>query len=104
EHGQVEIVLAAHAAEHGMYVPGGAVDVELHLHHAVDHRLDVFFSGACLHHHDHGLPPSDCMRVRCTVRASSIMRSKTRRRPSGGKGPPLEAITLANTSLSRLGS
>src|ERR1035438_469869 len=104
EHTQVELLLAAHAAEHGVDVPRRAVDVELHLHHAVNHRLDVFFGGACLHDHDHGLSPSDCMRCRCTVRASSIMRSKTRRRPSGGSGPPLDAITLANTSLSRLGS
>ena len=48
---EVEIVLAAHAAEHGVDHAGGAVHVEAHLHQAVDHRLDLRFGGALLHHH-----------------------------------------------------
>ena len=51
EHREVEIVLAAHAAEHGVDHARGAMHVEAHLDHAVDHALDLLFGGALLHHH-----------------------------------------------------
>ena len=48
--GRIEIVLAAHAAEHGVHHAGGAVHVEAQIHQAVDHVLDLLFGGALLHH------------------------------------------------------
>ena len=47
---QVEIVLAADPAQHGVDHAGGAVHVEAQLHQAVDHVLDLLFGGALLHH------------------------------------------------------
>jgi hypothetical protein len=49
-------------------------------------------------------PVSPSLRIRCSVRISSIMRSKRRFTASGGSGPWFCAITFANTSSSRLGS
>ena len=49
EDGEVEIVLAADAAEHGVDHAGGAVHVEAEIHQAIDHVLDLLFGGALLH-------------------------------------------------------
>ncbi len=46
---QVEIVLAAHAAQHGVDHAGGAVHVEPQLHQPLDHGIDLLFGGALLH-------------------------------------------------------
>jgi hypothetical protein len=57
EHGQVELALAAHAAEQRVNHAGGAVHIEAHLHQAVDHRLDLRLGGALLHHDYHVFSP-----------------------------------------------
>ena len=46
---EIEIVLAADAAEHGVDDSGGTVDVEAEIHQAIDHMLDLLFGGALLH-------------------------------------------------------
>ena len=42
--------LAAYAAQDRMDHARGAVDVESHLHHALDHGVDLLFGGALLHY------------------------------------------------------
>src|ERR1019366_8797817 len=49
EDGDVEIVLAADPAEHGVDHARGAVHVEFEIHQPIDHVLDLLFSGAFLH-------------------------------------------------------
>ena len=49
EDGEIEIVLAADAAEHGVDHAGGAVHVEAEIHQAIDHVFDLLFGGALLH-------------------------------------------------------
>jgi len=55
EDGQVEIVLAAHAAEHGMHDAGGAMHIEAQFHQPVNHRLDLRLRRALLHYDNHWL-------------------------------------------------
>src|ERR1017187_5975540 len=49
EDGEIEIVLAADAAKHGVDHAGGAVHVEAEIHQAIDDVLDLLFGGALLH-------------------------------------------------------
>src|ERR1035441_8844460 len=49
KNGDVEIVLAADPAEHGVDYARGAVHIEFQIHQAIDHVLDLLFGGAFLH-------------------------------------------------------
>ena len=103
---------------------GGAVDGEAHLHQAVDDRLDLRLCGAsCITTNMDIYDPFELSRrfyrLRdststsafrssifsfCTLRISSMMRSKMRFTASAGSGPWLWCSTFAKTWSSRFGS
>src|SRR4029079_5006763 len=108
ERRHVEFFLAADAAEHGMHDAGGAMGIETQLHQPVNYLLNLRLGSALLHDYEHGLSvfPSLAvsMRIRCSARISSMMRSKMRCAASGAMGPLLCSAILRRTSSSRFGS
>src|ERR1039458_7663885 len=50
---QVELFLAAHAAQNRVDDAGGTVDVEAHFHHQADDGLDLLLGGSLLHDDKH---------------------------------------------------
>ncbi len=82
ENRQIDIVPAAHASQDGMHRAGRAMHVEARVFHALDDRFFLFLGGALLHDHNHCLSPWAAIRALCTIRISSMMRSKMRRNPA----------------------
>ena len=47
---EIELALAANAAQNRVDHAGGAVHIEAQLHQAIDHRLDLLLGRALLHY------------------------------------------------------